>query len=315
MEALNNSISNFIEVEGIIAEVYMILKIEDSYTLREMDIKGENQLSITENFIDYFKTDVIEKEGLQLLKLTNHDERSNVIYEYDFESFPEDFSILNLLEGNPRIDKFKFSNDDIKSLRGFLIRMKHEDTELLIYKQHYSTSFISKENKHNLQMFNIGNRFEIFESNMIRFNNIVDFFKFENKYYIINMKVLEKFFQFHSVIEKHAKESIEKITDAGIVENPEELMGMIENTTFARKLVKIGNSSPVLGIVPNANIISFIRTYPNLVNHLKINEAQDKIILDTKKSKEALIKILNDDYLTSQLTNHYYESLAKDEVQ
>ncbi|WP_240068822.1 hypothetical protein [Enterobacter hormaechei] len=36
--------------------------------------------------------------------------------------------------------------------------------------------------------------------------------------------------------------------------------------------------------------------------------------LDTKVSKDLFIKILMDDFLTSQLTQFYYESLAKDAV-
>ena len=37
-------------------------------------------------------------------------------------------------------------------------------------------------------------------------------------------------------------------------------------------------------------------------------------MLDTKKSKETFIKLMNDDLLTSQLTNFDYESLAKNDI-
>lgn len=36
------------------------------------------------------------------------------------------------------------------------------------------------------------------------------------------------------------------------------------------------------------------------------------ITLDTKVSKDLFIKVLMDDFLTSQLTQFYYDSIAKD---
>ena len=48
---------------------------------------------------------------------------------------------------------------------------------------------------------------------------------------------------------------------------------------------------------------------------MKYSEDDTKIILRTKKSKELFIKMLDDAYLTSELTNQFYESKAKDAVE
>lgn len=37
--------------------------------------------------------------------------------------------------------------------------------------------------------------------------------------------------------------------------------------------------------------------------------------LDTKVSKDLFVKLLNDDFLTSELTQLYYDSLAKDNIE
>ena len=47
---------------------------------------------------------------------------------------------------------------------------------------------------------------------------------------------------------------------------------------------------------------------------MRYNENQTQFLLDTKVSKDLLIKILNDDLLTSELTKLYYDSLAKDGI-
>ena len=48
---------------------------------------------------------------------------------------------------------------------------------------------------------------------------------------------------------------------------------------------------------------------------MRYNENQTQFLLDTRVSKDLLIKILNDDLLTSELTKLYYDSLAKDGIE
>lgn len=47
---------------------------------------------------------------------------------------------------------------------------------------------------------------------------------------------------------------------------------------------------------------------------MKYTEDNSQFILDTKVSKNLLVKMLNDDFLTSDLTKLYYDSLAKDNI-
>ncbi|WP_420868523.1 Kiwa anti-phage protein KwaB-like domain-containing protein [Alkalimarinus coralli] len=62
----------------------------------------------------------------------------------------------------------------------------------------------------------------------------------------------------------------------------------------------------------NNQIISFCKTFPKLANRIRLNEDETKIGLDTKVSKDLFIKLLMDDYLTSELTHFHYESVSKD---
>ncbi|HBB7571144.1 TPA: DUF4868 domain-containing protein, partial [Escherichia coli] len=88
---------------------------------------------------------------------------------------------------------------------------------------------------------------------------------------------------------------------------------LIDDVKYARKLTRVAKSSPViLANIENEKIIEFCKIYPVLVNRIRFNEDGTKITLDTKVSKDLFIKVLMDDFLTSQLTQFYYESLAKD---
>ena len=50
-------------------------------------------------------------------------------------------------------------------------------------------------------------------------------------------------------------------------------------------------------------------------NKIRYSEDGSQFALDTKVSKDLFIKLLNDDFLTSELTQLYYDSLAKDNIE
>ena len=67
--------------------------------------------------------------------------------------------------------------------------------------------------------------------------------------------------------------------------------------------------------IPNNQIIAFTQSHPSLINKMHYSEDGSKIILHSNLSKELFVKMLDDAFLTSQLTAQYYESIAKDVVE
>lgn len=68
-----------------------------------------------------------------------------------------------------------------------------------------------------------------------------------------------------------------------------------------------------LGITKEA-IIEFTKTTPELAGKFKYSDDGNKIRLDTKKSKDAFLKLMNDSFLRSELTKQYYEASTKDNI-
>ena len=127
---------------------------------------------------------------------------------------------------------------------------------------------------------------------------------------------MEKICGFQEIIKKEAEKSIEAIGTADLIEDVEVLHDELDNTAFARKLTQIYKDSKVLGKVEKKDIIAFTQRHPFFIkNPLKLNATEDKFVLDTKRSKNTFIKLLNDDLLTSDLTKAQYESLAKNNVE
>ena len=70
----------------------------------------------------------------------------------------------------------------------------------------------------------------------------------------------------------------------------------------------------IINNIPNEAIIEFTKTFPILKEKMKYTSDGKQIILKTKLSKELFIKMLDDAFLTSQLTKLFYESKAKDYI-
>ena len=71
------------------------------------------------------------------------------------------------------------------------------------------------------------------------------------------------------------------------------------------------DSSPITEM-PVADILSFVKSHDVLKNILKIEN--DKIKLTSKKSQDSFIRLLNDDFLYSQLSKINYETKAKNRI-
>jgi hypothetical protein len=133
---------------------------------------------------------------------------------------------------------------------------------------------------------------------------------------ILNLKTIEKSFGFTEVIKREAIHGIDAIRNMSILQNIEELEGLIDNITFARKLIMVARSSPVIqNNIPNSQIINFTKIHPALKGKIKYNTDGTLINLHTKTAKNLFVKLLNDDFLTSELTKLFYDSLAKDGIE
>jgi len=133
---------------------------------------------------------------------------------------------------------------------------------------------------------------------------------------ITDLASIEKGFGFHDIIIREATLGRRAIDGLQRVSNIDSLAELVNDVRFARKLTKVARNSPVIQRnIPNSDIIAFSKKHPLTKNKMRYNEDQTQFLLDTKVSKDLLIKILNDDLLTSELTKLYYDSLAKDGIE
>lgn len=288
-------------------EIYLGLKNGE---LRKANFIDEVQQEIKNVFIDDIKKNIIETE-YSIMPLSNADERKDVIYHFDYTPFPDDLKFFDdVLDPKININIFSFKRDKLSNIDFFLFLIGDEENRILLYKQ-LATVNIYKKNS-GIFVRESNNEFTKVNNDFLRIVPGFEMFKINGELYILNLKFLERKFKIYDVIESIAVKEIEKINKIGLVQNADILKGLLKNTSFARKLSKISEHSPVLGKIPNADIISFTKTYPRLKDKFKYTKRDSQIILSTKTTMEIFIKLLNDDFLSSKLTRIYYESIAKD---
>lgn len=310
----------FNQVCGI--ELYAVLKKGMDKEIRFMNICDEEKKedntsdSLQEGFMDSVRMLLCcEDEEQAILKLSTADDRKDAIYYYDLDELPYEMQLLYDVT-NPIQDfkKFDFQNDSLNEIIGFIVAIGNANNHVVIYKQQYPISLL-RHDKFMLTPLFDRNRFEKYNGDILRIDFNCQFLLFNDITYILDVDKMEKICSFTNIIRNEAEKSIEKIKEIDIVDNIDTLTDELDNMTFARKLTRVYKDSKVIGKVNNEKIILFSKTHTYFIkNPIRLNEGGDKFILDTKKAKNAFLKLLNDDLLTSELTKAEYESVAKNDA-
>lgn len=287
--------------------VYAVLK--DTREIKMLNIVNTEIEHIQTMFLNSIRSAIIDVDGQTLVAVSDADDRANTVFEYDLD-LPESLDYLNT-PLNDALPTFSFQNDDLANIETLLIEIGTEEHQLTIFKQ---LSPVEVFGRGGYMLWKANQRLEKFEDKVLRFTPKFNAIKVDDTFVFTDLKTLERNHGFHEVIVREANTSIQMIAGLNLLDTTDGLTALLSNVSFARKVLKIRNSPVIRNNVPNNVIIEFTRTHPALIRKMKYSADGTQIILETKISKELFIKMLDDAYLTSQLTQQFYESRAKDEV-
>ncbi|PXV60128.1 uncharacterized protein DUF4868 [Dysgonomonas alginatilytica] len=295
-----------IEIQIII---YAILKEEEFP--RKLDIKETDLPSLADMFLKSIKKKIIENDTFSILALSTADERTNCYYEYDLD-LPVELQNLESVIGNDDISIFSFNNHNIQDIDSLIIVISQGDQQISLFKKLSTVEIIGPS---GYLVWKSNQRLEKFEDSLLRISPNFQAILVNNTVVILDLKFIERSFGFIDVIKREALLGLNAIRDINIISNLNTLEELVDDITFARKLTKIARNSPVIQkSIPNTVIITFTETHPALKGKIRYNDTKTQINLHTKTAKNLFVKLLNDDFLTSELTSSYYDSLAKDNI-
>lgn len=310
-QELNNALA-FINAPKGELQIMFYANLEGVAEPRKLDIKGDDLPELKQLFIASINSSVIAKEDYTVLPLSTADERGKCFYQYDLE-LPAELQLLEETIGNDNLQNFNFAANQLSGINSLIIVLADDDNEIALFKR---LSPVEVVGRGGYMLWKSNQRLERFDDQLLRISPKFQVLRVGGEIIIVDLTTIEKSFGFHDVITREATASLDVIRNLQLINNIESLEELVNDVSFARKLTKVARNSPVIKHnIPNANIIAFSQTHPLTKKKMRYNEDGTQFNLDTRVSKDLLIKILNDDLLTSELTKLYYDSLAKDGIE
>lgn len=301
------SINNFYEnLKDILEDKTSILEM--FFVFKDKSIKKavlENQIEekLYKQFCELLTVTINEKTTYKEIN-----ELDDISIENEYLYFKND-AIYDKLKYiievcNGKIAPVKGLKEDIFAL---LFKIGSDENYILLYQQCYAMNFLKKGSSY-LSLFSEGNVFKEISSNILNIHNRIDFICNKDFFIVLNVSVLEKQYAYEEVILRSARDVISSIN---FIENIEILY---ENLTL-RDAKRLKNAK-------NEDVLVMFNTQFDKIkkfakNHKELKELrfkEDKIELKDKKDIDALIKLLNNNYLHSKLTRTDYISISKRKI-
>ena len=316
-DELRNAIVNILE-QPHHTQLYFVLKTNNKLILRLADVEDENTTpEIQRLFEGFLKDTIVFNYDMIIRDLSVADESTNVVYEYDYESYPEELNLFKQfrIEEAVKTDHFNFNTDNLSHLFGHIVYIGSMENGIILFKKHYPISLI-KRDSFLLGAIKSSERFEKLPGeDIIRLNNDAQLLRVGDTIFVLDLKILERNMGFSTLIQQAAMETVDAIEELDILDNIEILRQSLNDLSFTRKLSKVKKASPIFKLgITKESIVEFIKNTQELADKFKYNEDGTRIQLGTKRSKIAFLKLLNDSFLRSELTKQYYEASAKDNI-
>lgn len=307
-QELNEAISKCL-TEDTNVEVYLGIKGKG---YRKARFENDVQKVVVSMYQTELNDRLLNNEEVNLTAYSSYEGRTKDWAEFDLE-IPDDLQFFDELMRLNEVEYFSFEDDGLDNIESMVIVIGNADARLAIYKRVAKINIFTKNS--GLLVRKGDNGFVAGDVDFMRITNGIDMVKVADTLVIANISVLEKYFNITDVVSRCAATEIATIGKLGIISDTAKLAELAANLRYARKLAKISDTSPVIkNRISAGRIKQFATDYPHpLLNSLKF-DADDCIMLTSKKSAALFIKLLNDDFLSSKLTEVNYDSAIKEEV-
>jgi len=289
-------------------EVFSVIRNEDkTLKLKQFDAKDTLRSKLDNKLVNgYLQSNYLDEDALVLESMENvNDELASLYYLHQTEDYhPFDFLNSNVSE--------KFRNSDIKQLTGFAFKIRVNDRFIWAYQHVYPVSIIYPDLAIKIMSIGGNDAYDAVDSSyIVNIRDGVDVIVMDDTLYTSNIKLLESRFGFENFIRSKAEKTIDKIDSIRIVEDLSKLKEYeSKQISRSKKLMNVF-SSPVFEMDTD-KLIEKLTTLPRYQSKVRIENG--KIKLPTFKDVETFIKVLNDDFLVSELTEIEYESQNKSKL-
>lgn len=288
---------------GINFQLFLGVATARGLTYFRADLSEDSSTALCKNYVGSVRR-FLGNENLSVMPLSEVDNRADIILAYDLPEKPQGIPILeSLLEDAPAAI-FSFDNHSVQDVKSIAIKISSATETALFYKKLYPVSVV-KQNQ--IMIWRAGNRFEYVDGDLLKLSGGFDLLFLGGDIYISDLTRFETSFSFHDIAQRVQRKTAESIIALGIVDDLKSYLS--DGHAPRRDMLRVAKSEVLQ--LPANEILSFA-TSMQMKLGLKIID--DRIQLTSKESVKKFVKLLNDDYLKSELTKNDYDSLAKNKM-
>lgn len=272
---------------------------------------------VSDNLLELFKKSIedmfLDQDKEYRLKSIddNNDEAAKTYYYFNGENTYERLNVLHNLSSLDE-EVFNFENTNLDDIETFYITISNGEKTIALYKKNYAINVLRRGKtifftKHNENIDEL-------KKDILKIDHSFQFMAIENNILIVNLSMLETQLGYDEVITKKAQETVELIASLDFLEDIAKLEEMVQTKKIAKKINLVKNSQ-VLEILQSDidKVKTFIDNIEDLKKSLKFTE-DNKLKLNSKVGVERFLKLLDDAYLKSELTETLYDSLNKEKM-
>lgn len=264
-----------------------------------------------------------------IVDFSSADERKDKYFLYDLDNVPERMAQMSFVIGNHNVRSFDLQHNSIDEINTLIMLVSDGNgSAFTIYKVLSPVEKVVKSTKMILARIGIGEDFLTEEPKPLlrigpRFQIV--FFDSEGNedegarrgnYIFLESSSVEGQFKLDNVLKNEAAQKLGIIERTHLVKDLTKIRHYAETPAFCRKLVRVlRNSKVIRENISKERIFEFISGDEELRSVLSVAEVDGERYLDinSQKSAQKLLDLLNDEFVYSSLTNQKYQAVDKDE--
>lgn len=294
------------------ASLYFRIRNDDwTFVIKKVNVTENTQISIFEKFswILHNKLRPYEAEPTRVVNINNYDyTNTDKIYYFENTEIEDN---MQFLSNDHILNTDLFTANQNHTIEWVIIRIWSTDQFINLYVPYFPIYGLNRD-----KWFIIREMDDQFTSDeneeTIRFNYNISFIYHNNKLLVLDFQKLEKEFWYDEVLNTKAQNKVDVLNWYWLLSDNATLNSLVESDKSVRnKLLKIKDDSPVFS-VPVNDLINFIRSKP-LLNKFTI--VDNKFTVDNKSKALLFLKIIDDDFVKSELTWREYDAEKKSNLE
>lgn len=304
--ALVNAI---IDSEKLEMALYVVLS-DNSVKLLDMD--SDDLTSLIKDYTNDVRKKICTNE-YTLKAYSTADERRNCYFTYDLEEKPEEFSHIMSAGNEEKSVYFSTKDNALKEITALIAVLSSEGRRLKVYKKINPLEKMAVKDR-RFYIVKDDQRFVKASEDMININPAFSILWINDTYVLTDIDKLEKSLGLTSIITNEATRLVDTLKAINLIAD----LNVITQYTgtdlaLAKKIIATIRNSPVLrNGIKNDKIILFAKNKASKLGKISIDEKKGQFTPKHKTEVKRIFKILNDDYLRSELTEEEYDSVVKD---